>query len=230
MVRLDIDLRFARIATEGVVASRHAQIAVRRLTATADEVRELVLSELERGGTTYDEVERDIAFQEISFLEDELPRLEIYSVVFMLFAVFESVVKRLPEEPSLPQFPSQDSPRAIRREFVSNVGRYYRDKLHVELFSDAREQEFMMMLGDIRMSIAHATGEVSALDGLAERRVREQWLRKYDGLSVVNGHLEIAPELVIQAADVVEECLSGVIERLKQAYPRRMPKHEADAT
>lgn len=220
MVRINLDLRYAYIATEGTIARRHAELAVRRLAGTAAEVQELVLSEYTR---SHDEAERSAAFHEIGVLEDELPRLELYGVVFVLFAVFESVVKRLPEADWLPQAPPEAILRAARGDFVSTAVRFYRDTLGVELFKDPRQEELMRMLSDIRSAVAHATGNVSAFNANIERRIREQWTRKYDGLQITDGHLTVSPTLVLEAATAVEECLRGVIERLKQAHPCRNP-------
>jgi hypothetical protein len=216
MVRIKVDLRYAFIATEGTVARRHAELAVRRLAGTAAEVQELVLSEYRHSD---DEAERSAAFHEIGLLEDELPRLELYGVVFVLFAVFESVVKRLPENAWLPQAAPEASLRTKRGDFVSAAVRFYRDTLGVALFNNPREEEFMRMLSDIRSAVAHASGNVSMLNVKVERRLREQWIRKYDGLHITHGHLSISPALVLEAATTVEECLRGVIGRLKLAYP-----------
>jgi hypothetical protein len=63
MARLDyFDLRYAIIATQGLVARRHAELALKRLSGTPDEIRTLVLSELEQSPFGDDEVERDTAF------------------------------------------------------------------------------------------------------------------------------------------------------------------------
>lgn len=221
MTRLNVDLRYAILATQGLVARRHAELALKRLGGTPGEVRRLVLSELEQSPYGDDEVERDTAFNEIYLLEGELPRLELYGIVFVLFAVFESVVKRLPKAKWLPAGESADSLGASRGDFISRASRYYRDELHVPLFNDPSTEEFVRMLADVRSAVAHANGDMAMLNANVERRIREQWVRKFKGLGIDNGHLVIAPELVLQAAHIVEESLRGIITRLKEAFPRK---------
>jgi hypothetical protein len=143
--------------------------------------------------------------------------------VFVLFAVFESVVKRLPEAKWLPSEEGADSLRAKRGDFISNAVRYYQDKLQVPLFDDAKSEEFMRMLNDVRSAVAHANGEIAMLNDNVERRIRGQWMRRFQGLGINDGHLVVEPELVLRAAYVVEKSLRGIITRLKQAYPRRDP-------
>lgn len=216
MVRLNLDLRFAYIATEGFIARRHAEIALRRLDHTAEEVRGLVLAELQDSPFAQDEVERDIAFQEIYLLEEELPRLELYGTFFVLFAVFESVVKRLPR-----YVVKNAAPPALTRDFIANATRYYRDLLKVPLFATATEEEFFRMLSDVRTAIAHATGNISLLNANVRRRFDEQWFRKYEGLAIRDAHLAISPDLILRSAKAVEEALRSLISRLQQAYPPR---------
>jgi hypothetical protein len=160
LVKIDIDWRFVVIATEGHIARRHAEVVLKRLSSTPAELRTLVLAELEESGHAQDEDERDIALHEISFLEDELPRLEIYGVLFVLFAVFESVVKRLPK-----LVRPKAAPLDFNREFVQNATRYFRDTLQVPLFATVSDEQFILMLSDLRAAIAHAGGNMALLKG-----------------------------------------------------------------
>jgi hypothetical protein len=217
-VKLDIDWRFVRIATEGHVARRHAEVALKRLSSTPVELRALVLAELELSGHAHDEDEYDIARQEISFLEDELPRLELYGVLFVLFAVFESVVKRLPR-----LVVREAEPLDFNREFVQNASRYFRKTLQVPLFASAADEQFFLMLSDLRAAIAHAGGNMALLKGKPKERIEKQWLNKFAGLEVVGSYLVISPDVILAAAKLLEESLRGTIERLKDAYPRKRP-------
>lgn len=212
-----IDLRYAIIATQGIIARRHTELGVKRLDGTPAEIRRLVLSELQNSGFADDEVERDIAFQEIYLLEDELPRLELYGLVIVLFATFESVIKRLPKAKWLPSHGSAATLSAGRGDFLTSACRYYRDVLKVPLFSAPGSEEFMRMLSDVRSAIAHANGDVSMLNANVEKRLRTQWTKKYPGLEINDGHVLIKSELVLRAGHVVEEVLRNVIERLKAA-------------
>ena len=214
-MKIDIDWRFVPIATEGHIARRHAEVALKRLSSTPAELRMLVLAELEDSGHAHDEDERDIALKEISFLEDELPRLELYGVVFVLFAVFESVVKRLPKIVL-----REAEPLDLNREFVQNASRYFRETLQVPLFAMASDEQFILMLSDLRAAIAHAGGNIALLKGKPKERIEKQWLKKYSGLKVTGAYLAISPELIRYAAKLIDESLRGTITRLKAAYPR----------
>lgn len=218
MVKLDIDWRFVPIATEGHMARRHAELALKRLSSTPDELRTLVFAELEKSGHANDEDERDIARHEISFLEEELPRLEVYGVLFVLFSVFESVVKRLPK-----LVVRDAEPLDFNREFVQNASRYFRKALHVPLFATASDEQFFLMLSDLRAAIAHAGGNIALLKGKPKERIETQWLNKYGGLQVTGSYLVISPDLVLVAAKLIDESLHGTITRLKAAYPRKRP-------
>ncbi len=217
MVKLDIDWRFVPIATEGHIARRHAEVALKRLTSTPAELRSLVLAELDAAGQTHDEDERNIAWQEISFLENELPRLELYGVLFVLFAVFESVVKRLPK-----LVVPQAEPPDLNREFVSNASRYFRNTLRVPLFATSADEQFFLMFSDLRAAIAHAGGDVALLKGRPKERIKNQWLSKFSGISVTGSCLVIAPDLILESAKRVDESLRGTIARLKEAYPSKL--------
>lgn len=216
MVKLDIDWRFVPIATEGHVARRHAEVALKRLSSTPAELRTLILAELEASGHAHDEDEHDIARQEISFLEDELPRLELYGILFVLFAVFESVVKRLPQ-----LVVQEAEPLDFNREFVQNASRYFRKTLQVPLFATAADQQFFLMLSDLRAAIAHAGGNIALLKGKPKDRIENQWLNNFAGLEVTGSYLVISPDLVLAAAKLLDESLRGTIARLKEAYPRK---------
>lgn len=216
MVKLDIDWRFVSIATEGHVARRHAEVAIKRLSSTPAELRSVVLAELGASGHTPYEAEHDIARQEISFIEDELPRLEVYGIVFVLFAVFESVVKRLPG-----LVVRETEPLDFNREVVQNASRYFRKTLQVPLFATAADEQFFLMLSDLRTAIAHAGGNIALLKGKPKKRIENQWLNKFTGLEVTGPYLVISPGLVLTAASLLDESLRGTIARLKEAYPRR---------
>jgi hypothetical protein len=215
LVILDIDWRFVPIATEGHVARRHAELVLKRLRSTPDELRTLVLAELEASGHAHDEDEHDIARQEIAFLEDELPRLELYGILFVLFAVFESVVKRLPK-----LVIEEAEPLDFNRDFVQNASRYYRETLHAPLFASAADEQFFLMLSDLRAAIAHAGGNIALLKGKPKERIEKQWLHKFAGVEVAGSYLAISPDLVGAAAKLLDESLRGTITRLKEAYPR----------
>lgn len=215
MVKLDLDWRFVPIATEGRIARRHADVALNRLGSTPAELRTLVLAEFAASGHAQDEDEHDIAWQEISFLEDELPRLELYGILFVLFAVFESVVKRLPQIVMPGAVPLD-----FNREFVQNASRYFRDTLQVSLFATAGDEQFFLMLSDVRAAIAHAGGNMALLKGKPKQRIETQWLKKFPGLDLAGSFLVISPDLVRAAAKLLEESLRGTITRLKEAYPR----------
>ena len=196
------------------MARRHAEVALKRLSSTPGELRAVVLAELEASGHAEDEVEHDIARHEISFLEDELPRLELYGVLFVLFAVFESVVKRLPS-----LVVRDAEPPNFNREFVQNASRYFRETLKVPLFATPSDEQFFLMLSDLRAAIAHAGGNIALLKGKPKERIENQWLRRFAGVEATGSLLVISPDLVLAAAKLTDESLRGTITRLKAAYP-----------
>ena len=215
MVTLNIDWRFILIATDTVVARRHAEIGLRRLDRTEQDVWSLVLEELKSRGYSEDKVETELAYQEIYFLEEALPRLETYGILVMLFATYESVVKRLPGY--VGAWTPADVTETRGDSFVAKAMRFYRERLGVPLFKDDKEESFVRRVADIRNAVGHATGQVSMLKKDLQRRF-QQHLAAEEGLSVVDGSLHLDPAFVRKVAGGLDGAAHGLIERLKVAF------------
>lgn len=209
------DLRFAIIATDTYVARRHAEIGLRRLGRHEEDVRNLVLGELQAQGYSQDEVERDIAYKEVYFLEDHLPRLDTYGLILMLFATYESVVKRLPQY--VGEWAVADVTATQGDSFLAKARRFYRQQLGVSLFSDGKQDGFIRLIADVRNGVGHGTGQVSILRaGLQERLVAAA--ERVEGLEIADGVLQLRPTFVGRAAIELDEAAHGLIDRLRAAY------------
>jgi hypothetical protein len=209
------DFRFALIRAEPRVARRHAEVALARSESLGQELRSVVLAELKAPGYHIDEADVDIAHQEISYVEDELPRLELYGILFVLFATFESVVKRLPSY--IGAWTAADVTCAKRGDFLASAERFYRHELGVPLFSSHEQEQAIRLVADVRHAIAHATGQVSML----RRRLRtrlEQALRKEPRVAIVDGNLRLEPEYVRLTAHELEQVVNELIGRLEAGH------------
>jgi hypothetical protein len=213
MVRYKLpDLRFAIIATDTYVARRHAEIGLARLGRNEQDVRSLVLGELEAQGYSQDEVERDIAYKEIYFLEDELPRLDTYGLMFMLFATYESVVKRLPQY--VGAWTVADVTASTGDGFLGKARKFYKERLGVALFADGKEERFVRLVADVRNAVGHATGQASMLRPDLQRRLK-RGEETEEGLGFSHGVLSLAPSFVQRTATGLDHAAHSLIERLK---------------
>lgn len=111
---------------------------------------------MKASGYADDEVEIGIAYQEIYFLEDELPRLEIYGILFVLFATFETVITRLPSY--LGPWTAGDVTAPKGHSLISRVARFYREQLGLPLFSDRSQEDAVRLIADVRNDCARSWG------------------------------------------------------------------------
>ena len=217
MPKLNIDLRFAIIALEPFAARRHVEVALKRIQRLEEDIRGLVLEELRANGYEDDDVERSIAYQEIYHLEEELPRLEAYAAIFVLFASFESVVKRLPHYVG-PWNPA-DVTKGKGDGFIGKAARFYRETVGVPLFSDQPQEQFIRNIAALRHAIAHATGQFSMLNSAASTRI-SRIVATDDRVRLDGDRIQIDSSFILEAAEAMNNASRELIERLKKAYPR----------
>lgn len=215
MPKFNVDLRFTIIVLETYAARRHAEVGLRRLETSGEDIRTMVFDELKASGFKDDEDSRSIAYQEIYFLEDELPRLQAYGIHFVLFSTFESVVKRLPAY--VGNWTAADVTATGGTGFITQAMRFYGTTLGIQLFSDKRQENAVRLAADVRHAIAHATGRLSILKPRLRDRL-DQALGVTPGLVAADGFLNPEPEYIRSAAQTFDTTAHELVERLKAAY------------
>lgn len=220
MARLDVDLRFAIIRMATHFAKRHAEVALSQLSSSKQGIRRFILEELRGSGYEDDEAIRDVAHHEIHHLEDEMPRLHKYGLLFVLFSTYEAVVKRLPGY--VGHWTIADVTAGPGDGLIGKVRRFYADHVGVPLFADGVQEKLVRHLHDVRNAIGHATGRIDLLNPKVCARLRERCVSE-DGLRVVGGDLQMSSAYVRRAAEGLDQAVRDMIRRLERAYPPPSP-------
>jgi hypothetical protein len=208
------DLRFVGVTTGIMLARKQVELELHQLQRTEGDVRELVLTDLRVSGLDHDQDELNIAFSEIYFLEEHLPRLRRVQMLIPIHAAYEFGVVQLGRYCTRHLAPQRELHGGGG--FLQKAHEFFRDVAGVPLCT-AKERTALDMLFKLRHAVAHATGDIGGIRK-QDRPAIDRYVATVPGISTTEGHLDLSGDIIRSLAATADESLRGLVKRLVDGF------------
>lgn len=220
MVKLDkIDFRFIEINYELHALEQYMDSIESQLPHLIRIEEEKVYDDLREKGYENDEIERQIAQQQLDdFIDNVLPRYFFSQILVTLWAIFESAIVEIANE-------IKDHKKQgiylndINGDFLERTNKYFNHILKFPIKTRDSAWQHLRMFYILRNAIAHANGRMDNIKSKRDVNKIKKWTKDNIGIDDLDGNLSFSPHFVKKLYSIVFNMINVLIERVRSRYP-----------
>jgi hypothetical protein len=224
MPRFRFDFRLIEVEAELAALGEYLFALEAQLIYLRDQKRVQTLADLRQTGSEDDDVEIDLAHQELRLLvEHTYPKSFRGTFVVSLWAVYESGISEVADFLRRRIGATETLAELRRGSILRRAERYYKDVLGFPLHPDPGVWASLTELYAVRNAYAHANGRLSAMDAHVRETI-DRLIGEQVGVSADLGDILLTEDYIRHVYSLVNAQVRDLVRRAR-AFASALPKH-----